>query len=150
MTRVQPADLIITGDRARLKRLIGKSLGLSDTQLKRDMDFAKYAEPSKSAGYASKTEAAYAQYLDALVHGGEISNWWYAPVSFRLPGKRNRYTPDFLTLCGRGLTFIEVKGWSPSYDRSIVKLKTAAGLTPWADFQLVKRIKGNWEHHVIS
>ena len=136
----------VTGNRATVRRegLPSRTLDSSCGPGRRPQQGQDASRP-----YRSKLEAAYAQYLDALVHAGEIAAFWFEPVSFRLPGSKNRYCPDFLTLCGLGLTFIEVKGWSQSYDRSIVKLKTAAGLTPWARFQLVKRIKGEWEHKIV-
>lgn len=100
--------------------------------------------------YRSKLEADFALYLIWQCRSGSIAAWWYEPVSLKLPGPRNRYTPDFLVLAGDGLTFYEVKGWSPSYDRSIVKLKTAAGLTPWATFILVTRDKMGWHEKRIQ
>ncbi len=101
--------------------------------------------------YRSKLEAAWANYLTGLGHLGAITNFWYEPMNLRLPGMKNFYKPDFLVMdAERQLTFYEVKGRNKSDDRSLVKIKTAAGLTPWARFVLVKRIGGMWEERVIT
>lgn len=100
--------------------------------------------------FKSKLERAWANYLNGLVQLGAITNFYYEPLNLRLPGKKNFYKPDFLVLAGDGLTFYEVKGRNLSDDRSLVKIKTAAGITPWAKFVLVKRIHGNWEERHIA
>lgn len=103
-----------------------------------------------SPAYRSKLEAAWAEYLSVQARVGEIAAWWYEPLNLRLPGKRNWYKPDFLVLAGDGLTFYEVKGRNKSDDRSLVKMKTAAGLNRWAKFVLVKRRDGIWDERVID
>ena len=108
------------------------------------------AKLSSSSPYKSKLENAWANYLQGLWALKAITSWWYEPLNLRLPGGRNFYKPDFLVLSETGLTFYEVKGRNLSDDRSLVKMKTAAGLTPWAKFILVKRIRGNWEERVIQ
>jgi hypothetical protein len=69
-------------------------------------------------------------------------------VSIRLPGTRNFYKPDFAVWDGTRLHFIEVKGWSKSNDRSLVKIKTAAGTCPWARF-LWMTWKNGWQEREI-
>jgi len=105
---------------------------------------------SAPSAYKSKLEAAYAQYLDALKAAGEIDGWQYEPVNFRLPGKKNFYKPDFVVWKGRTVAFYDTKGRNKSDDRSLVKIKTAAGLNPWARFYQVRRIKGLWEERGIG
>lgn len=106
--------------------------------------------PSSFAPYRSKLEYNWAKYLQGMLALGTITGFLYEPMNFRLPGQKNFYKPDFLTYGEDGVTFYEVKGWSMSNDRSLVKLKTAAGLNPWAKFVLVKRNKGQWEErHII-
>lgn len=101
--------------------------------------------------YKSKMEKAWAQYLYLRAMAGEIRNYWYEPLNLRLPGDKNFYKPDFLVRDkDDGLTFYEVKGHNQSDDRSLVKIKTAAGITPWARFVLVKRIGGQWDERVIA
>ena len=103
-----------------------------------------------SPTYRSKLESAWAQYLDGLKALKLIDGWRYEPMNFRLPGKRNFYKIDFITWIGRAATYYEVKGRNKSDDRSLVKMKTAAGMHPWATFILVKRIRGQWEERTIS
>lgn len=98
--------------------------------------------------YRSKLEAAWANYLHLQCKGGEIANWWYEPISFRLPGKL-RFTPDFLVLAGDGLTFYEVKGWSRNRRDGITRLKMAAGLFPFFNWKLVTRSNGGWDEEYL-
>lgn len=96
--------------------------------------------------YKSKTEVRFAMRLDAEKFAGTIYGWQYEPVNFRLPGKKNYYKPDFLVRFwkGSGLIFYDTKGFNKSDERSLVKIKTAAGLNTWAVFKQVKWIKGAW------
>ncbi len=101
--------------------------------------------------YKSKLEAAWANYLTGLRYLGTITGFWYEPLNLRLPGEKNFYKPDFLVRdADDHLTFYEVKGRNKSDDRSLVKIKTAAGITPWAKFVLIKRIGGQWEERIIT
>ena len=100
--------------------------------------------------YKSKTEVRFVMHLDAMKHAGEIAGWQYEPVNFRLPGKKNYYKPDFLVQDSHGLTFYDTKGFNKSDDRSLVKIKTAAGLNRWATFKQTRWIKGEWIERVIE
>lgn len=100
--------------------------------------------------YRSKLEAAWANHLNILTMAREIDGWHYEPQNFRLPGQKNFYKIDFLTWKGQAVTYYEVKGRNLSDDRSLVKLKTAAGLHPWARFVQVKRDCGAWNERVIA
>ena len=103
----------------------------------------------KGQAYKSKTEIRFVQHLEALEFGKVITSWQYEPCNFRLPGQKNYYKPDFLVCDGHGLTFYDTKGWNKSDARSLVKIKTAAGLNRWARFIQVKWIKGVWEERLI-
>src|SRR6185295_7404106 len=96
----------------------------------------------KYKGYRSKLEYSWANYLNGLVALGSIANFYYEPLNIRLPGKKNFYNPDFMVIAGDGMTFYEIKGRNKSDDRSLVKIKTAAGIHKWAQFVVVKWIKG--------
>lgn len=64
-------------------------------------------------GYKSELERRVAREWVPLQAPSE---WWYEPITFKLPG--GRYTPDFLLrdMQGRdGVSFVEVKGWTKSY-----------------------------------
>lgn len=103
----------------------------------------------KGQAYKSKTEIRFVQHLEALEFGKFITSWQYEPCNFRLPGKKNYYKSDFLVCDSHGLTFYDTKGWNKSDARSLVKIKTAAGLNRWARFIQVKWIKGVWEERLI-
>ncbi len=108
------------------------------------------ARPAPSPRYRSKLEAAWANHLDVLKAATVIDGWSYEAMNIRLPGTRNFYRPDFVAWYGRTVTYYEVKGWSISNDRSLVKLKTAAGLHPWAQFIQVKFVDGEWVERMIT
>lgn len=100
---------------------------------------------SPYAPYRSKLEHLFAHKLEMEKRAFLLESFSYEPLNLRLPGKKNFYKPDFLVVDDtslQGLTFYEVKGHNRSDDRSLVKMKTAAGLNPWAKFVLVKHVKG--------
>jgi len=105
--------------------------------------------PSPFHGYRSKLEYNWANYLDVLKAVKDIEGWQYEPLRFKLPGEKNYYKIDFSAWTARTITFYEVKGVNKSDDASLVKLKTAAGLNPWARFVLVKCHDGQWDERVI-
>lgn len=72
----------------------------------------------------NKTERAYAERLDMLLHAGEIRRWRFEAVRFVL-GDRCTYTPDFEVVMPDGtVVYHEVKGfWR---DDARVKIKAAA------------------------
>lgn len=90
----------------------------------------------------NKTEARYAQYLEARRAAGEVA--WYAYEAFKLRlAERTFYTPDFAVLLASGrLECHEVKGghWE---DDARVKIKVAARLFPFRFFAFQWR-KGEW------
>jgi len=82
------------------------------------------------------TETAYSVVLDAMQQSGEIGQWWFEPMSFRLSsppsGQPARYTPDFMILrsCGE-VWIIDVKASKGFDDKaSVVRVKAAAELFP--------------------
>lgn len=105
--------------------------------------------PARSP-YRSKLERAFAEHLVYLRIAGLLTAWSYEPLNLRLPGKKNFYKPDFLVQDSHGLTFYEVKGRNKSDERSLVKIKTAAGLNPWARFIWVTQQKGEWIERIIE
>jgi hypothetical protein len=73
------------------------------------------------------TEAAYAEILQDRKLAGEIVEWMFEPIAFRLTGDRCTFTPDFGVMLPDGtMEFIDVKGAGPIDDKSIVKIKVAA------------------------
>jgi hypothetical protein len=73
-------------------------------------------------------------------------------MNIKLPGQKNFYKPDFLAIgvADDRVTFYEVKGRNKSDERSLVKIKTAAGIHTWAQFVLVKYINGQWDERLIT
>ena len=108
--------------------------------------------PSPLYPYKSKLEAAFARSLEFDRLAGVIVGFGYELVRFKLPGEKNYYKIDFCVWGYKGEArpvFIEVKGRNRSDDRSLVKLKTAAGLNVWAKFLLIKYVRGTWVEREI-
>ncbi len=79
----------------------------------------------------NKTEAAYAQRLEARRAMGEIIWWEFEGITFKLADD-TRYTPDFDVLLASGaMECHETKGGHIRED-SFIKIKLAARLFPFA------------------
>jgi len=96
----------------------------------------------------NKTEAKFADYLEAEKHLKRILDWRFEPVKFilaqNIKGKRNAttYTPDFIVITRDCVGFVEVKGfWR---DDAKVKIKVAADMFPWFKWRVVYLKKGEW------
>ena len=94
----------------------------------------------------NKTEAEYAQMLEARRVSGEILWWVYEAVTLKL-ADNTRYTPDFLVMLADGtLEIHETKGGFIRED-GWLKLKVAAGMFPFRFFLCQKQAKkagGGW------
>lgn len=107
------------------------------------------AQAEKSP-FDSKLEASYDCVCRAMVQAGEVQRYWHHPFSLKLPGEKNRYTPDFLLwMTDWTLQIREVKGWSKNRREGITKLKTAAGHFPWATYYLITKEDGHWSETLI-
>lgn len=94
----------------------------------------------------NKTEAAYADFLEAKKRAGAIADYRFECAKLRLADK-TFYTPDFMVLDPDGsIEFHEVKGFWEEDAR--VKIKVAAAQFPFV-FVAVKRVKGGWEKEVF-
>lgn len=138
-----------------------RRVGMTDTDARALMRLGAHGSPASAdpdatrsqlapSPYRSKLEARYAQHLKALEFSGSIAFWHYEPMNFRLPGEKNFYKPDFLIVAGNGITFVDTKGRNKSDERSLVKIKTAAGLHRWAKFMQVRWEKGMWVERTIE
>lgn len=97
--------------------------------------------------FDSKLEAAYDQYLGALKHAGVILEFWYHPLTLKLPGGP-RYTPDFMVWPaepGARVQIHECKGFSKNLRDGMTRLKVASGLYRCFEWRLVRRIKSQWD-----
>jgi hypothetical protein len=92
---------------------------------------------NRKPGEMNKLEAAWALELETRRIAGEISQWWYEPMSLRL-AKGSHYKPDFMIVLADGLVeFHETKGYMQ--EAANVRLKVAAEKFPQFLFRLVKK-----------
>lgn len=89
-------------------------------------DNTKYGKRHKK-GVMNGTEKAYAAILEEQKAAGEIIDWIFEAVTFRLTDGLCTYTPDFQVFYADGvMEFVDAKGGGPIDDKSIVKVKCAA------------------------
>lgn len=100
-------------------------------------------------GVMNQTEQAYAELLQARKAFGEIVEWGFECVTFKL-SKDCRYTPDFYIFYPDGsMEFVDAKGGGPIDPKSLVKIKGAA--EKFFQFQfsieqkLAKKHGGGWQ-----
>ncbi|HWQ54840.1 MAG TPA: hypothetical protein VN442_14230 [Bryobacteraceae bacterium] len=132
-------------------------MGITEQQFRQLLDnqtraAGRAAKPKREPGaYRSKTEAAYAGYLEVLRKAGLVDEWRYEPATLKL-AEGVRYTPDFLVRFREGglMVFHEVKGrkldsfWSRPVGK--VKVRLAAALFPWWTFAVVWPMGAAWDH----
>lgn len=97
-------------------------------------------------GVMNRTEARFAERLQARKLGGDLQAYEFESVQFRIAHAGSSkgampawYTPDFMVIendCT--VTFIEVKGAGKDDNASIVRLKSVAERYPYFRFLLVK------------
>jgi len=97
-------------------------------------------------------EKAWSLHLAEQKAAGEISEWWYEPMSLRL-AKGSTYKPDFMVVTATGFVeFHETKGFMR--EAANVRLKVAAEKFPQFVFRLIRRIAkkdgGGWNVVVIG
>lgn len=101
------------------------------------------------AGTMNKTEAEYAQLLDARKYAGEVAWWKFEGLRLRL-GDGCGYTPDFSVMLQDGMMEChEVKGAKAIFrDDAKVKVKVAAQMYPFrfiVVYPIPKKKGGGWE-----
>jgi hypothetical protein len=100
---------------------------------------AFYALGRVAKGKMNKTEAAYAQLLEAQQSAGAILGWRFHALRVRL-ADNTFYEPDFLVMtAARELQIHEVKG-AFTTDKGQLKVKLCAEVLPW--FRVMKCSKG--------
>lgn len=88
-------------------------------------DASKYGK-RHIPGQMNQTESAYAETLQARKLTGEIIDWSFESVTFKLADDC-RYTPDFLVQLADGsVECIDAKGGGPVDPKSMVKMRCAA------------------------
>lgn len=97
--------------------------------------------PRRQPGTMNKLEAEYSNHLATLLLAGEIRNWWFEGVAFRI-GNRCFWHPDFLieTKDGR-YELHDTKGHVR--DDALVKAKAVAAKFGIPVFH-VKKVKKQW------
>ena len=77
-------------------------------------------------GVMNKTEAEYAALLEARKLAGEVVEWHFEAVTFKL-ADMCRLTVDFMVIMADGsIEFHDAKGGQPVTDDALVKMKAAA------------------------
>lgn len=108
---------------------------------------AKGRRARRDPGTMNGLESRYARDILAVRKAaGEIAEWWYEAVTFKL-APDTRYTPDFLVQLADGtLECHECKGFFE--DHAKVKIKVAATMYPHR-FVLVRKLAktdgGHWD-----
>jgi hypothetical protein len=97
----------------------------------------------KSGTKMNSLEQAYAANLNVGISTGQLLDWKYEGLKFRL-AKRTWYTPDFVVLHkDLHLSIDEVKGfWR---DDARVKIKCAAEMFPWFEFRAISSNGRDWD-----
>lgn len=94
------------------------------------------------APYKSLWELEYAQNLNQRLAAGEIIEWHYEALRFKIAHKTT-YTPDFLVLYPNGSQeLVEVKGHLR--ESANVKFKTCADKFKGFKWSMQRKVKGTW------
>jgi hypothetical protein len=94
-------------------------------------------------GGMNKTEARYARELELWQKTGDVLWWAFEGLTLKLAAD-TRYTPDFVCVMADGsVRATEIKGfWR---DDAKVKIKLAATLFPWIQFEALQVYQGGWK-----
>jgi hypothetical protein len=140
-----------TQDYLELSRRMGlahpKSAGSSPPRIDADSSAgelagAKQARAKKRENGLNNTEEKYRLLLEDRKQRGEIQEFFIQAITLKI-GTDCRYVPDFLVIQNDGLlTFIEIKGFMHAVGAA--KFRVAQQMFWWAEFKLVRRIKGAW------
>ncbi len=100
--------------------------------------------------FDSQLEIEFATLLEARFRRGEIDEWRYHPLRFRI-AKNATYQPDFLERVGNRFTIWEVKGsWKAKNARdSRTRLEVAAYMYPWFSWKAALKGEDGWEFEEI-
>lgn len=92
----------------------------------------------------NKTETAYLAFIRCLGFS------WIGVQNVTLKlGNDTRYTVDFFIVDAKGhVQGREVKGFMR--EDAHVKIKVAARMFPWIEFQIVRKTKNGWDHQTVK
>ena len=100
-------------------------------------------KPTAKKRGMNSTETRYSQLLEARKQTGEILDWKFEGLSFRLAAGA-RFRPDFMVIMpDQTIELNEVKGFFVR-EAALVRLKVAAEMYPHFVWNLCKYIKGEW------
>lgn len=98
----------------------------------------------------NKTETRYAEMLELLKRAGEIVEWRFEGIKFKLGEDRCWYTPDFFVVGPEAFEIHEIKGGF-IHSRDMVRFKTAAHQYPWFEFRMVQWKGKKWSRlHTLN
>lgn len=103
----------------------------------------KYIPPvRRTPGTMNKTESKYAGLLETMKRAGEIIDYRFEPLKFRL-AKDTSYCPDFMVIFEDRIEMHEVKGfWR---DDARIKIKVAAEMYPFYLWKAMQLERGQWK-----
>ena len=106
-----------------------------------------YAKGRLKTGEMNKTEARYANFLEAEKQAGRVAAYWFECLKLKIAEHACTYTPDFLVLRPDGaLELHEVKGSPRIFSEDAkVKTKTAATLYPFRVFVVYPEKRLGWK-----
>jgi len=115
-------------------------------------DNTRYGRRHKP-GEMNQTETSYADGLQARKLAGEVIDFQFEVVTFKL-AQDCRYTPDFAVWLSDGsMEFVDAKGGGPMDEKSRVKAKVAAEKFPQFTFVIeqkqAKKHGGGWKREVF-
>lgn len=152
-TQYGKMSIEIVGGKARLVRGGANALAADKATNAYASKSRPVANPAPAPLYDSQTEAQWANELAVLLRLGVVLFIQHHPFTLALPGGV-LYTPDFLVVRlvdGRTIVQIdEVKGWSKNVRDGVTRWKIAAGLMPWFEWRLIRRVKRRWSVTVHS
>lgn len=104
---------------------------------------SRRVEPRTPKRQWNKTEEAFSHILDARLRVGEIKDWWFEGLTFKI-ARDCRYTPDFDVIHADGSVHLyETKGGHVRDDAQ-VKFRAAAALFPYFGWWWCVYKKGKW------
>jgi hypothetical protein len=100
-------------------------------------------KPRRTPGTMNRLEAKYATLLDERKGKGEVADWWFEAVAFRI-GERCFWHPDFLVMLADGtLEIHDTKGFVQ--DDATVKARAVAAKFPFVVYHCTWSKKGGWK-----
>lgn len=144
MTRIIWTPELIADHCQRNNLPLPKELRLAELPVVKNAD-VPVAEKTSRRGRMNGLESRYArEVLDVGKHTGEIIDYWFEPIRFRI-AKNTNYTCDFIVQKPSGFEAHEVKGYK--FPAGWLRFKTVSEMAPFSlmfKFYLCRHIDGSW------